>query len=230
MKIAKCKKCKEEVSTDAKVCPHCGEKYPGATTLDALLGLGFIIVICAVIYYFVSGDDNQESSDKIETASKTLGDYKKEPQNDRKKIVENFISHNKIDKSYTDSFYNCLSQMSYTTPTDMKLDEALGWCQVDFTRNPDSLNDRVNLDTFMSNFSGWDGSYRPLEKMIQKTMHDDSSYQHVETTYRLVLNQKPPYAIVKTKVKGTNLYGAVATSTITVKVDVKTGKIIELIE
>lgn len=61
----------------------------------------------------------------------------------------------------------------------------------------------------MSGFSGWDGSYRALEEMILKTMHDDSSYKHVKTTYRLALNQKPPYAIVKTQFKGTNTYGGV---------------------
>ncbi len=231
MALVKCKECKKEVSKSAKTCPHCGVKDPGTTILDGLLGLLIFIVIgFSVYYFFFSDDDKKESTDVVETANKTLADYKKEPQSNRQKIVDNFISHNKIDKSYTNSFYNCLSQMSYTKSADVKLDDALGWCHVDFTRDPNALNNRVNLDTFISNFSGWDGSYRPLEKMIKKTMHDESSYKHVSTTYRLALNQTPPYAVVQTTFKGTNTYGAIVKQAITAKIDIKTGEPIELVE
>jgi hypothetical protein len=228
MALVKCRKCKKEISKKAKVCPHCGVKDPGLTKLDLLLGTVFLIGICFAVYFWAFGED--KSSDIVETANKTLTDYKKEPVINKQKIVSNFIVKNKIDKSYGDAFYNCVSQKSYTWPTDMKLDDILGFCQVDFTRDPKKLNNYVNLDTFMSGFSGWDGSYRPLEKMIQKTMHDDSSYKHVKTIYQLVLNQKSPYAIVDTTFKGTNTYGGVVTSTVTAKIDLKTGKPIELIE
>ncbi|CDG86773.1 hypothetical protein [Xenorhabdus bovienii] len=248
MKLVKCRECKKEVSKKEKKCPHCGVKNPGITNLESLLGFAVLVIICVSIYYFVSGDDKKKPSttneapekisDKIESqaspqafkyADEHLKDYRNKPQKDRKEIVANFISYKKVDKSYTDVFYNCLSQMSYTKSTDLKLSEVLGWCYVDFKKDPNALNDRINLDTFVSNFSGWDSSYRPLEKIIKNTMNDDSSYKHVETTYRLALNKQPPYAIVQTTFKGTNAYGAIVKDSLTAKVDIKTGEIIELI-
>jgi hypothetical protein len=74
------------------------------------------------------------------------------------------------------------------------------------SRRIQSLNNKINLDAFQGNFSGWDGSYRPLEKLIKSNMNDDSSYKHVSTVYHLILN-KDPHAVVKTTFRGTNAYG-----------------------
>lgn len=87
----------------------------------------------------------------------------------------------------------------------------------------------TNLDAFQKNFSGWDGSYRPLEKLIKKSMNDDSSYKHVETMSHLVLG-KNPHAIVKTTFRGTNAYGGVVKQTVTGRVDVRTGDVIEILD
>ncbi|MNE67328.1 hypothetical protein D3C80_1629270 [compost metagenome] len=87
----------------------------------------------------------------------------------------------------------------------------------------------TNLDAFQGNFSGWDGSYRPLEKLIKKSMNDDSSYKHVETVSHLVLG-KDPHAVVKTTFKGTNAYGGVVTQTVSARVDINTGEVVKVIE
>ncbi|OKP03942.1 hypothetical protein [Xenorhabdus eapokensis] len=229
MKLVKCKKCREEVPKKEKKCPKCGVKNPGITKLESALGIAIIVAIGIGIYHFISADDEKQP-EFSEYANETLKNYREKPQKTRKEIVDSYITAKHIEKSNTDVFYNCLSQMSYTKSPDLKLGEVLGWCYVDFNKNPNSLDDRINLDTFVANFSGWDGSYRPLEKMIKKTMHDDSSYKHVSTTYRLALNKQPPYAIVQTIFKGTNSYGGVVQQSIKAKIDLKTGEPIELVE
>ncbi len=46
MAIKKCKECRKEVSTSAKMCPHCGKKYPtGGLTWPAKIFLGLLVII-----------------------------------------------------------------------------------------------------------------------------------------------------------------------------------------
>ncbi|MDE9475595.1 hypothetical protein KKJ12_22745, partial [Xenorhabdus bovienii] len=83
----------------------------------------------------------------------------------------------------------------------------------------------INLDNFVSNFSHENNAYRPLEIAIKRNMFDVSSYQHVETTYRLALNQQRPYAIVQTVFKGKSIFESIVEDAYAVKVDIKTGEI-----
>jgi RNA polymerase subunit RPABC4/transcription elongation factor Spt4 len=56
MALVKCKECKKEVSSSAKLCPHCGIKNPSTTAKDYILGaIGIIVIIFAV--KACSGDD-----------------------------------------------------------------------------------------------------------------------------------------------------------------------------
>ena len=122
-----------------------------------------------------------------------------------------------------------MSEYTFTKDDALKLGDVLGWCFNDFERDPKSLNSRINLDAFKDNFSGWDGSYRPLEKLIKASMNDDSSYKHVETVYHLILN-KDPHAIVKTTFRGTNAYGGVVKQTVAARVDVRTGEVVSILD
>ncbi|WP_426578411.1 hypothetical protein ACP179_12210 [Xenorhabdus stockiae] len=243
MILGKCRECKEEVLKNAKVCPHCGVKNPVISNLDAFLGLGAIIMICVAIYYFFSGDDEKKSATKETTvktvstpapkpfkyADMTLKEYRNEYKGDRKEIVEKYIAFKNIVGQETDGFYSCLSQMSYTKSDELKLGEVLGWCYRDYAQNPASLSKYINFDEYRSKFDIWNGSYRPLEKIIKESMHDESSYKHIETLSRRVLSGDHPYAVVKTIYSGTNLYGARVKQYAAVKVDIKTGEIIEFI-
>ena len=94
--------------------------------------------------------------------------------------------------------------------------------------NPWRFN-KINLDVFQGNFSGWDGSYRPLEKLIKASMNDDSSYKHVSTVYHLILN-KDPHAIVKTTFRGTNAYGGMVKQTVAARVNVRTGEVDSILD
>ena len=121
-----------------------------------------------------------------------------------------------------------MSEYTFTKDDALKLGDVLECCFNDFEREPQSLSNKINLDVFQGNFSGWDGSYRPLEKLIKAGMNDDSSYKHVSTVYHLILNEDP-HAIVKTTFRGTNAYGGVVKQTVAARVDVKTGEIISVV-
>lgn len=163
----------------------------------------------------------------FEYADKTLKEYRNESKEERHEIVNKYVNFKSVPTSATDAFYACMSEFSFTKDDELKLGEVLGWCFNNYENDPTSLNDKINLDTFKGNFSGWDGSYRPLEKMIKASMNDDSSYKHVETVYHLILN-KDPHAIVKTTFRGTNAYGAVVKESISARVDVKTGEVVSI--
>lgn len=74
-------------------------------------------------------------------------------------------------------------------------------------------------------FSGWDGSHTNLKEWIKDGMHDPDSFKHVQTTYR----DMGGHLIVTTKFRGSNLYGATVTNSLTAKVDLY-GNVTEIIE
>lgn len=165
----------------------------------------------------------------FEYADKTLKEYRNEPKETRHDIVKNYVDFKSVPASSTDVFYACMSEYTFTKDDALKLGDVLGWCFNDFEKEPQSLNNKINLDAFQGNFSGWDGSYRPLEKLIKSNMNDDASYKHVSTVYHLVLN-KDPHAIVKTTFQGTNTYGGVVKQTVAARVDVRTGEIVSILD
>lgn len=171
---------------------------------------------------------DEPKATKFDYAELSLKDYREKPKTSRHEIVGNYTDVKKIPKSSEDDIYACLSEFSFTKSDDLKLSEVLEWCFAEFQRSPDSLKKRVNLDAFQGNFSGWDGSYRPLEKFIKEHMNDDDSYKHVSTMYHLILN-KDPHARVTTVYRGKNMYGAVVKEQITARVNLKTGEIESII-
>lgn len=165
----------------------------------------------------------------FEFAEKTLKEYRNEPKETRHDIVKDYVDFNNVPASAADAFYACMSEYTFTKDDALKLGDVLGWCFNDFEKEPQSLNDKTNLDAFQGNFSGWDGSYRPLEKMIKANMNDDSSYKHISTVYHLILN-KEPHAIVKTTFRGTNAYGGVVKQTVAAHVNVRTGEVDSILD
>ncbi len=165
----------------------------------------------------------------FEYSDKTLKEYRNESKETRHDIINEYVSFKNIPASADDDFYACMSEYTFSKDGELKLGDVLEWCNGDFEKDPNSLKSKISLDNFQGKFSGWDGSYRPLEKLIKSNMNDDSSYKHVSTVYHLILN-KDPHAIVKTTFLGTNSYGAVVKETIAARVDVRTGEIESIIE
>ncbi|HED2958160.1 TPA: hypothetical protein R4Z85_002713 [Enterobacter hormaechei subsp. steigerwaltii] len=160
---------------------------------------------------------------------KSLKEYRNELKETRHKIVANYVEFKGLPASANDAFYACMSEFTFSKDGELQLNQVLGWCFNDYERDPESLNSKINLDTFQGNFSGWDGSYRPLEKVIKASMNDDSSYKHVSTVYHLILN-KDPHAIVKTTFRGTNDYGGVVKQTVAARVNVRTGEVDSILD
>ena len=165
----------------------------------------------------------------FEYSDLTRIEYRNEPKQTRHDIVKGYVAYKGVSASSADAFYACMSEYTFTKDDALTLGDVLGWCFNDFEKDPQSLNNKINLDAFQGNFSGWDGSYRPLEKLIKASMNDDSSYKHVSTVYHLILN-KDPHAIVKTTFRGTNAYGGVVKQTVAARVDVRTGEVVSIFD
>jgi hypothetical protein len=73
MGLKNCKECQSIVSTSAKVCPHCGKKYPtGGFSLPAkifliIVGLG---ILGSITGHFDKSDNNQPAISQNQTPSK----------------------------------------------------------------------------------------------------------------------------------------------------------------
>lgn len=50
------------------------------------------------------------------------------------------------------------------------------------------FNNERNL-WIRSQFSAWDGSHRELEKLVKKSLNDEKSFDHIETTYRDITDE-----------------------------------------
>lgn len=211
-------------------------KMPNKKRSSAIYGLGFLFVgiLSASLFPTVHKDVTkktelvEEKPPTFEYANLKLIDYRRKPQEERHKIVNDYVKFKEVPPRDSDGFYACMSQHSITKSEELSLSEVLGWCNTDYQNDPKSLAKFTNLDVFQSNFSGWNGAYRPLEKLIKKSMNDDSSYKHVETNSSLILG-KDAHAVVKTTFKGTNAYGGVVTQQIAARVNLQTGNIENII-
>lgn len=74
---------------------------------------------------------------------------------------------------------------SVNTPVPPGLKRRLVWSQAGifnkYKTNLTLLQKRFNFHTYLDNFICWNGAYRPLEKLIKASMHDDSFYKHHST-------------------------------------------------
>ena len=59
MALIKCKECGQQVSTDAKTCPHCGTRSVTSSKLSMLLG---ILVLLGIIANFGSKDKSKPTN------------------------------------------------------------------------------------------------------------------------------------------------------------------------
>ncbi|REF28694.1 hypothetical protein BDD26_3647 [Xenorhabdus cabanillasii] len=210
MKSANCKKCQGEMAQNDQTCPHCGAKRSRGLKPETIIVTTVGVLACAAAFHIVS------SAGLFNDSEQTF--YTGESQ----------LSFKKMHDMVTSPFYNCLTEKYSGKLGQLKLDEILA-CDDDFRKDSNTSHRLINLDNFVSNFSRENNAYRPLETAIKGNMFDVSSYQHIETTYRLALNQQQPYAIVQTVFKGKSIFESLVEDTYAVKVDIKTGEIIATI-
>lgn len=58
MAMTQCKECKQEVSSEAKTCPHCGVKKPAVNASDAIKGFFSLVFIIWVVWLFIGDDED----------------------------------------------------------------------------------------------------------------------------------------------------------------------------
>ena len=68
-----------------------------------------------------------------------------------------------------------------------------------------------------SQFSAWHGGHKKTTAYIKNRMHNPKSFEHVRTLHST--NQEEGYRIITMTYRGTNIYNAVVTNTVQVKVD-----------
>lgn len=93
-------------------------------------------------------------------------------------------------------------------------------------RDVEAAKDKLD-ENFKLQFSIWNGSHRKTVEYVKEHMHNPKSFEHVETRYRDYAENG--YRIIQMKYRGTNLYNAIVTNSIWVKVDLH-GNVFEVIK
>lgn len=89
-------------------------------------------------------------------------------------------------------------------------------------RDSVELRERINKQ-----FSEWDGSHREVEKLVKSNLHDPKSFEHVETTFK-VLNADTMFVVMVYRAK--NAFGGVVTEQVRANVSTANGSIIDVLE
>lgn len=225
-KIVSCKTCKKEVASNAKICPHCGAKNPGIKMKDAIQGFILIAIIISGIVLFSSEADYYN-----DYKERTLKEARSFQSSTIGNIAKEYIKVKNLPIKYEKDFSNCLGQLVHEKLDTFTIDKMLNWCYDDYKNSPNNqMKTYYNTASLIEDFSIYDGSYRPLEDIVKKSMKNNDSYEHVETLYSFVYSGKniTPHMNIKMTFKGTNSFGAIVPTTITAKVNAVTKKIYDI--
>jgi RNA polymerase subunit RPABC4/transcription elongation factor Spt4 len=65
--LTECKSCKKEVAKTAKICPHCGQKNPTVSGVEAFFGfIGVVVVVAVITLVFGNPDPVNKAEGDIE--------------------------------------------------------------------------------------------------------------------------------------------------------------------
>lgn len=84
-------------------------------------------------------------------------------------------------------------------------------------KTPRPLTTQRQLTWKDEQFSDWNGSHHKTVQYVKNRMHNPKSFEHVETGFRDYATEG--YRIIVMKYRGTNLFNAVITNIISVKVN-----------
>lgn len=141
---------------------------------------------------------------------------------DLKGIAQSFANTNKISKNNIDAVYDCLGSLIYTKNPDELFQNTLQTCKNDYTLP------HYNESWLRKEFSRWNGSYLPLERVIQKHIKENKSYEHLKTSSHMNLEDKRPHMFVSIDFRAANIHGYMLDRTMEVKVDAKTKEMYDL--
>ena len=116
-----------------------------------------------------------------------------------------------------------ISQYALTKSKDITLKTAVSWVELEKDKGVD-ISKKVNADKLIFNINPFDNSFRILEEMLEQTLNDPDSYEHVQTIYKFRFDGARPHVVVWSKFRANNAYGAKVLQTIDLKFDLATLK------
>lgn len=158
--------------------------------------------------YRDAADKELDALNKVATTEKILSELKKIPvteYQENKKRYQTLVNLYPENKTYKDKYVLYTNKLS---------------AQKAKTKDRAARQEKIE-----NQFSGWDGSNRPLEKLIKNSMNDPDSYDHVKTVY---WDQKD-YLIVKTTFRGKNAFGGLVLNSVKAKISIG-GTVLEVME
>ena len=220
------KKFADKKATQAEAEPRGESQSEDRIKFGFVEYFGLATIVGVVYFLFFSGFNGFEINDqkKYQEYNNTAIMELRKPSDNI--IIRDIATDYAADHSYINSkkMYDCLAYLTWTKSDEYTIGKMIDWCAEDF-KNGKNEN-YINIAELMSDFSSYDGAYRPLEKIIKEKMNDPSSYEHIETKYTHVFDGVDrPYMAVETTFRGNNAYGAKVINTASVKVDATTKEI-----
>ena len=175
-------------------------------------------------------DPEEEAKEHEEALAKTLSEqtlaeYRGTVWNDsNSEVLKLYLKRTSIPEPEFDGFRRCLIEYANTKSSTLKTTDGLGWCSRNYKDIPRRHKTHINLLRFFGQFSAWDGAFMPTEKALKKTLNDADSYKHDESSYHLNPAKKgeAPYAIVTTRFRAKNGFGAYVRGSVVIKFNLKT--------
>lgn len=177
----------------------------------------YITFLAMPKYY--SDDYYEQYSDKTNKELQANG-------SDLRGIAQSFSNtHNIIEKDIN-IIYDCLGSLIYTKKSDAPFKETLQICKDEYKANTNAIY--YNESWLRKEFSPWNGSYLPLEKIIQKYTKEAKSYQHLKTSSQMNITDKRPHMFVSIDFRAANIDGYMLDRTMEAKVDAKTKELYDI--
>lgn len=187
------------------------------------MSVGIILFVCLIIY----AATQRESF--VENKNLSLSEFSKLSQSKKHLIINSFISTHSVRSTQADSFYACVSELTYTANGNLTLGSAANTCYDEYQHG--KLYHYVNFDQFERGFNHSNGSYVELNDLVKhQFVSDERSYRPVKTDYRLVMyGINKPKAIVSTEFDEKNQDGEWTKHNVMASVDVSTGNVIKIL-
>lgn len=223
------KKCEHKIPEGINKCPYCNKDQ--VTKGQMVIVLVVLIGVIYATFNLFSDESNEKSSQNVNTflqyKDSTLADIRKFSSSKRENIYKDYYSSNKeaFIAQGEDKATACLSDYVHTKSETLTLSQIGKWC-LDNVKQGRDFNKFVNREKFEHYFSDWDGSFRPLVKMVKAAMNDPDSFEHDKTMYYITDGK----ARIRMNYRGKNAFGGVVPGSILVKVDPATGDILQILE
>ncbi len=183
--------------------------------------IAFVIFFIVVVNLPKTYSNNlyKEYTSKTNKEMQTLG---KELQG----IAYSFAQDNKMIETYKNTMYDCIGYSIYNTDETASFNTTLQTCKNDYDKGKTMIY--FNHAWLVKDFSRWNASYLPLERIIQKHLKQAKSYEHLKTTHTMNFTDKRPHMFVSIDFRGANIDGYMLNRTMEVRVDARTKVLYDL--